>query len=358
MFRLLPALALVAVPTFAFAFTIPAKANDSAGGLDATGLFFIQTDQVVMQSEDLFIGLDRIAVEYVFANISDRDFATEVIFPMPPLDLEEMSNSDFNLPEDPGRENLLNFTVTVDGQPVPVAQERIAVKAPSWAPDRPLAEQYDTPGTDVTAELRRAGIADLSTDPDAVAQALLALPPKARDQLEKAGLATYGSDGFVTPLWSVILRYHWTQDFPAGKSVRISHGYDNRPALGNFSWQHGETGEYHDQIESRYCVDGGTSRAMEKALVTPQLDGTSGNFGYAATTNYVLRTANSWSGPIGSFRLTLDKGQADNVISLCFDGVKKTGPTIFTVEKMDFTPDRDLEILVIIPTANITKNRN
>ena len=56
-----------------------ADANDSAGGLTATGLVFGQTDQVVMVEEDLFIGLDRIAVDYVFRNVSDRDFTLSLI---------------------------------------------------------------------------------------------------------------------------------------------------------------------------------------------------------------------------------------------------------------------------------------
>ena len=37
------------------------------------------------------------------------------------------------------------------------------------------------------------------------------------------------------------------------------------------------------------------------------------------------------------------------MISLCADGVKKTGPTTFVVEKTDYTPDRDLEVLVVGP---------
>jgi hypothetical protein len=37
------------------------------------------------------------------------------------------------------------------------------------------------------------------------------------------------------------------------------------------------------------------------------------------------------------------------VISLCAEGVTKAGPTTFVIEKTDFTPDRDLEILVVQP---------
>ena len=74
-----------------------------------------------------------------------------------------------------------------------------------------------------------------------------------------------------------------------------------------------------------------------------------GSYGTSWHISYVLRTANSWAGPIGKFTLTLDKGDPKNVISLCADGVKKTGPTTFVVEKTDYTPDRDLEVLVVQP---------
>jgi hypothetical protein len=90
---------------------------------------------------------------------------------------------------------------------------------------------------------------------------------------------------------------------------------------------------------------------MARALKNPGGDDL-GNFGTAYALSYVLRTANSWAGPIGKFRLTLDKGDTGNVISLCASGVKKTGPTTFVVEKTDYTPDRDLEILIVVPQQN------
>ena len=81
-------------------------------------------------------------------------------------------------------------------------------------------------------------------------------------------------------------------------------------------------------------------RAIGKRLVG------SGGYGTAYNLAYVLRTANSWAGPIGDFRLTLDKGAKENIISLCAEGVEKTGPTTFEIRKTDFTPDRDLDILI------------
>ena len=64
---------------------LPALANDGFGGISATGLTFGQTDAVLMLTEDLFISLDEIKVDYTFENTSSADVTGEVIFPMPPI---------------------------------------------------------------------------------------------------------------------------------------------------------------------------------------------------------------------------------------------------------------------------------
>ncbi|MGL4236733.1 MAG: DUF4424 family protein [Tabrizicola sp.] len=325
---------------------LPTAANDGFGGLSATGLTFSETEAVAMEEENLFIGLDRIAVDYVFRNITDKDVTGEVIFPLPPVPI--WSDYDWNLPEDRNRPNFVNFTAVVDGVEVPVSVDRIAVIEPPWEDGRPLAEQYDTPGRDVTADLERLGI-PLTLDGDAVVSALTALDEAGRAEVQSLELADYDSlAAGIYPKWSIVLRYHWTQTFPAGKTVKISHEYENYPYGGLFGWSD-PPDEYEADLAKQYCVDPGTSRAMEKALTFTGDDGEVHSAGYAYYTDYVLRTANSWAGPIGKFTLTLDKGDPKNVISLCADGVKKTGPTTFVVEKTNYTPDRDLEILIVQP---------
>ena len=253
--------------------------------------------------------------------------------------------SDYNLPDDLTRENLLNFTVTVDGQAVKPKLDRIAVIEPPWDESRPLSAQYETPGRDVTAVLAEYGL-PLTLDTDAVVAALSALPDADRARLQAEGIAEflYGEGDAPTevfPLWSVVLRYHWTQTFPAGQAIEVSHSYENRPTGGLFGWSHPPT-EWQAEIAERYCVDEGTSRAMAGRL------GPEG-YGTAYFIDYLLMTANSWAGPIGEFRLTIDKGRAENVISLCIDGIEKTGPTTFVAEKTDLSPEDDLRILLLAP---------
>ena len=62
---------------------------------------------------------------------------------------------------------------------------------------------------------------------------------------------------------------------------------------------------------------------------------------------YVLKTGANWAGPIKDFKIVIDKGSPDRLISFCLDNVKKISSTAFQVRKKDFTPERDLKILLI-----------
>lgn len=333
--------------------SLPAAANDGFGGLSATGLTFGQTEAVAMEEEALFIGIDKISVDYVFRNITDKNVTGEVIFPLPPVHVWSSYEAMMNLPEDLSKVDLVDFSATVDGQPVQVTIDRIAVQETNFDDVIVLATQYDSPGRDVTADLERFGI-PMTLDWEIAREALLALPEDKRNEIAAAGLAEYyegdaanGIPPDVWGNWSIVTRYHWTQTFPAGKVLRVSHAYTNRPSGGLFYWTDPPE-DYHLYLKDQYCIDDSTSKALVKTLQNPEGDDY-GNFGTSWNIAYVLRTANSWAGPIGKFTLTLDKGAPENILSLCAEGVKKTGPTTFVIEKTNYTPDRDLEILVVQP---------
>lgn len=331
----------------------PALANDGFGGLSATGLTFGQTEAVVMESEDLTITPDRIMVVYTFRNITDADVTGEVIFPLPPIPISGQLMSAWNLPEDRTGENPFGFTATVDGKPVQISTDRVAVIEPPWEEGRPGSAQYDTPGRDVTEVLLRHGL-PLSLDAEDITARLTAMDEAARADMTAEGVAEWyvpqPGDQFPDESWanwSIVLRHHWTQTFPAGATVTIEHSYAHHPAGGLFYWQDPPVEEWYQDIRKRYCIDEGTSRAI--AAVLPKDPDFEQVYGTAWNIQYVLRTANSWAGPIGRFRLTLDKGAEDRVISLCAEGVKKTGPTTFVIEKTDFVPEGDLDILLVAP---------
>ena len=64
---------------------------------------------------------------------------------------------------------------------------------------------------------------------------------------------------------------------------------------------------------------------------------------------YVLTTGGNWAAPIGRFRLIVDKGAADNLVSFCGEGVRKVSPTRFEMVKTNWRPTRDLKVLIVEP---------
>jgi hypothetical protein len=48
--------------------------------------------------------------------------------------------------------------------------------------------------------------------------------------------------------------------------------------------------------------------------------------------------------------MTVDKGSTRNIVSFCGNGVRKTGPTTFSVEIRNFRPQREIKVLVVRPS--------
>jgi hypothetical protein len=313
-----------------------AAANDSTGFQGTTGIELAKTDDIAMVSEDLRIGLDEIRVAYVFRNMTDHPVDTLVVFPLPALDLSLGStapNWDF-----PARtDDFLNFRVWVDDKPVTPALERTAFLK----------------GKDVTAEVNANGGFALvpwsEGGYDAVAKTL---PPAGLKRLRDLGLVAEGEDD-NQPQWTLRTRYYWRQSFPPNAEIRVRHVYkpfvgsallgkvtevDGKSVVGRFVGTPRADGD-------RYCLDDGTRRAL--AAVQKRNPKDPMPFG-AAEVEYILTTARNWRGPIGRFHLTLDKGAPDNILSLCWNGLKKTGPTSFEATIDNFVPDRDIRLLVFV----------
>ena len=63
--------------------------------------------------------------------------------------------------------------------------------------------------------------------------------------------------------------------------------------------------------------------------------------------SYVLKTGANWAGPIKAFRLVVDKGNAERLVSFCAPNIKTLSPTQSESTAKDFTPDKDLRILIV-----------
>lgn len=326
---------LAAAALGALLLAAPAAANDSTAELRTGGLVLTKTGAVEMRSEDLFISAEEIRVRYVFRNTSGQDVTTVVAFPMPDLEINGIDDMIAIPTEDP--ENILGFATKVDGADVRAAVEQQAVLK----------------GKDYTAYLKGLGL-PVQPHTDEARAAMDALPQARRDELVKLGLATpdefdagKGWETHWRPSWTLKTTYHWTQTFPAGKDVVVEHRY--KPSVGASAGT--GVGTPYPYPESRammrdYCIDQSFMAAVNREKAARKAE-------YPPFTeqriSYVLKTGANWKKPIGDFKLTIDKGSPDYLLTLCIDGIRKTGPTTFEVRKTNFTPTRDIAILILQP---------
>jgi hypothetical protein len=312
-----------------------ALANDSSAELKSGGLVLRKDPAVEMRSEDLYISAKEVRVRYRFANTSAKDVSILVAFPMPDITIEGEDDNISVPTQDP--QNLLGFSTTVDGQPVHAEVE----------------QKVFARGVDRTAYLRAHGI-PLAPHLEATNKIMDALPPAMRAEMIRLGLGQimeYGvGNGWEKHLyatWTLKTTYYWRQTFPAGKEVVVEHRY--QPSVGQTagtSWgaPFFPKEPRYAQIRAHYCADDGFVRAVAATPRRPDME-------FAPYTEqrieYILSTGANWKAPIGDFRMVIDKGDETSLVSFCGQGVRKISPTQFEVRHHDFTPTKEVSVLIL-----------
>ena len=300
---------------------VPAAANDSTAEMGAGGLTMVRNWDVRMEKEDLYISPEKVTVDYIFRNTAKANKEFLVAFPMPDLEPDAYIESNIGIPNT-NSDNLLGFTVTVDGATI---EPKIDMRASSY-------------GVDVTDTIKAAGL-PLNPLAEATRNSVKALPPETRDQLAAKGIIFDDGSGPV-PSWTLKSSYYWMQSFPPDTPVHVSHTYT--PGTGSGFYYPGALDE--GGYRARYCIDNGTANAIAK-----KFKAVGNGLLVERRVDYILKTGANWATPIGDFRLVVDKLKPDSVVSFCMDGVKRIGPTQFEVRKTDFAPSVDLKILVLDP---------
>ena len=322
-------------------------ANDTTAELATGGLVLTRTGDVEMAKEDLFISPSKVEVDYVFHNTTDHDVDTLVAFPMPDMTGDIEPGVVYGNGDDETwmqTENWLHFAASQDGVDVkPQIQQRVSVA-----------------GVDMTDQLDRYKIPKLPFA-DATREALKTLPAEVKADWQNRGLIYVDSPGEaaeeITPYWTLSTTYFWKTTFPANKDVKVHHSY--RPSVGvqnalYFLNEDGEAkGPDYDDYVKRYCIDD----SIVKIAKSNNANMEAGKPYYDQRwISYILTTGGNWSGgTIKDFHLTVDKGEKTSILSLCADGIKKTGPTTFELRKTDFNPTRDINILLLVKEAPLAQ---
>lgn len=307
----------------------PARANDTTAETAAGGLVLTRTDAIDMVSEDLFVSAAKVRVVYVFRNRTARDVAVTVAFPMPDRPLRVEYERDVAWPED--------FRTLVDGRPIAMRLERKAF----------LGQR------DVTALL-----ASLKVPPSGKgsAEALDALPRPEQERLLALKVADpaesddgHGMKRHLAPAWTVRETWFWEQTFPAGRDLRVEHSYT--PGTGGSVGTMLANRQMRSEPEARrmiadYCVETAFLAALDRRAAATHAE-------FATLPEkrigYILTTGANWRAPIARFRLVVDKGAPDNLVSFCGDAVRKISPTQFEMVKTNWRPERDLKVLIVEP---------
>jgi hypothetical protein len=314
----------------------PLGANDGAAEVAVGGLRLRQEGRVRMLKERLFISERLVRVDYEFLNESRGEVVTEIAFPIP--DHQES-------PAAPTW-TFQDFTVTVDGAKVACLMDAKALLGEKDVSSRLRSLGIDIPGFGGWTWSRPSGRKGYQVD---------ALSADAKARLVREGLVA-DPDEYETslmPLWTVRKTFHWTQRFPAGQVVKISHSY--QPAKGVQALSD-PMGAFDAKAFPDLCADDSFRRAVAKAKAA-QLP--PGQYQGAVLTwvKYILTTANTWKGPIGDFELEVnrampaqDSREGPALLTFCWDGkVEKSGPDTFRVRARDFRPSRELIVYFLRP---------
>lgn len=307
------------------AFTLPAKANDSQAEIVIGGLTLKQSDAIRLDSEDLYISREEVRVNYRFTNTANRDIETLVAFPLP-----EWEPSPITAIPDFRKE--LNFRTMVEGQPVTLD----------------FVEQALANGRDVTALLKQHAI-PIMPIPEPFDAAINRLPAPVRAGLIKDKLIE--EDGEANGVkswmahWKIVTNVTRKQVFPAGKTISVEHRY--KPfAGGSVPGAYNPDArkqEYFRERAQKFCIDNDFLRGFDGRLAKMR-DKLAYN---EIWLGYALKPGANWLGPIRDFRLVVDKGAPDALVSFCAKGVKKISPTQFEVRYTDFKPTQDIAILIL-----------
>ena len=280
-----------------------------------------------MAVEDLRISPREVRVRYEFVNDGKKDIQTVVVFPMPDIDVREFWYEPLGTTVNQ-TPNFMGFALTVDGRKVEATPDERAVLN----------------GKDVTAQVKAAGL-PINIAGSKLADRIGQLSPALRKSLDAQGLVEI--DGTEAhPHWIAKTSYWWQQAFPAGKTVVIEHRY--QPVTGQFFFGLSDLRDKDRHYVRDYCLDAPTQAAVRARIAKLDPMGANGQYLQGYQTGFVLKTANNWKGPIGHFKLTLDKLKPQNALTLCWGGdLKKTGPTTFESMRENFAPARDIKMLVL-----------
>ncbi|MCJ2060501.1 DUF4424 domain-containing protein [Methylobacterium sp. J-048] len=318
--------------------SLPVRADDTSAVLAAGELVLEKTDRIALAAEDLYLSEQVVRIDYRFRNLADADIETTVAFPMP--DITGDPATLVSIP-DPARDNFLRVATEVDGRLVESQVEQRAFLARSGSPP-----------VEITDRLKALDIPLMPTV-EATEVALRRIGEGQRRALAEAGILErqVHKDGTIAdvPVWRLTSKLWHRQVFPAGREIVVRQSY--APSLGGqSSLSFGSPDldpSQQAQYVARFCTDAAFEKVAQALYRRASADGSRAFQAYEQYLTHVIASGDNRAGPIGTFRLVVDKGDPATLVSFCGSNVKKTGPTTYEMVAKDYVPQRDIDVLFL-----------
>lgn len=320
----------------------PALADDSSATLGTGGLVLQKTDKIALVSEDLYLSPTGVRISYRFRNLTNADYSTTIAFPMPEFP-GGGSNSTTVVP-DPANDNFMKFQTVVDGQPVASQLEQRAFLTQEGKSDIEITDKLKALHIPLvpTVEATQAAISRLTNE-----QRKTLADGNIVDPGEESDYA--GQPATLYPLWTLRSKYWRSQTFPSGKEMTVQQTYV--PVVGSLSsLLLGSPDMDQDSLKSyqeKFCTDASFLKAARALYSKAAADNAKTFQSFEQYLSYVIMSGGNWAGPIGNFKLVVDKGDPRTLVSFCGDGVKKISPTQFEMNIKNYKPDRDIDVLLL-----------
>lgn len=319
-----------------------AQAAESSQPLALGGLVVMPASGTSIQfdSAEILIDPSNVTAKYRITNPGTEPAPATLAFQVPDLDFSDPDTS-YAIPA-PDPRNFAGLTVRIDGKPSSFVFAQSAV----------------ADGKDVSAVLRASKLALVPIG--TFQNDITAMQPDRRQKLQDMRLIVEnGTDPqgnpIFSPTWSVRtqatrkvtlapnqtltveLRYRTSVGYSLDTSLRLPLRNDKALAA------------LVQMLRTDYCVDDGFYTGLDKIVATPPAQ-------QPAEANeaklrerkivFALETKVP-QGPYKDFRLVVNKGRPDRVVSFCLDNLKRISPTAFEMRATDFKPAGDLKVLLI-----------
>ena len=294
---------------------------------------FYSLNRSLVECENLRISPKLVSVRYQFLNQTAQPVTLTVAFSLPDIDLSE--GETFAIPDmDPV--NFMGFKTKVDGKPINFSIHQNAFLG----------------AKNISHMLQDAGVA---LSPIGSAQTRLSdLPQSSKDQLIQQGLllknGTHDQERqLYEGAWTVKTAAIRQQTFAPNRMVVVEHRYHPsvgmsfdtvlRKGLRQNKAMAAEVARYRKD----YCIGDDFLAMLDKLAGEGEANAAKLQ---ERRINYSLKTGANWVGPIKEFN-TIDKEKVDRLISFCANEVSRVSPTVVEFAAKDFTPDKDLKILIV-----------